>query len=169
MTDRAVSSVVGVVMLTAITVVAATAIGTAVVADPPESPPMVRFQTDADATGEIRLTHCGGESLDPDAIRLRLYVDGEPLAEQPPVPFFAARGFESGPSGPFNVATDGRWRVGQTATLRVAETNAPSLTEDARLEVRLYVDKKQIAFLQTTVQAASTASASCSVSSSSET
>lgn len=151
MTTRATSPVVGVVLLTAVTVVAAAAVGSAVVVDPPDPAPTASFDATADASGEISLTHQGGDAVDPDALRVRVRVDGDPLAEQPPVPFFSARGFESGPTGPFNSATGGEWRAGETASFRVAATNDPELRPGAAVEVRLYVDDQRIALLETTV------------------
>lgn len=151
MAPRAASSVVGVVLLTAVAVVAASAVGAAVVANPPERPPVTAFNAEADASGEIRVTHRGGDPVDPDALRLRISVDGEPLVEQPPVPFFATRGFESGPTGPFNAATAGEWRAGETATLRLADTNEPALEPGATVELRLSVDDRRIATLRTAV------------------
>lgn len=149
MAARAASSVVGVVLLTAVTVVAAAAVGATVVVDPLEPAPTASFDVAADASGEISVTHHGGDPVDPDDLRLRVRVDGRPLAEQPPVPFFAARGFESGPTGPSNSATDGEWRAGETASLRVAGTNDPAVTAGATVELRLYVDDERIALLRT--------------------
>lgn len=151
MADRATSPVVGVVLLTALTVVAATAVGAAVVVDPPEPAPTAAVALEADASGEVRVTHNGGDPLGPDSLRVRVRVDGDPLAEQPPVPFFSARGFESGPTGPFNSATGGEWRAGETASFRVAATNDPQLRPGATVALRLYVDDQRVARLETTV------------------
>ena len=151
MTARATSPVVGVVLLTAVTVVAAAAVGSAVVVDPPEPAPTASFDTAADASGEISVTHRGGQAIDPNGLRVRVRVDGDPLAHQPPVPFFSARGFESGPTGPFNSATDEEWRAGEPGSFRVASTNHPSLQLGASVELRLYVDDQRIALLETTV------------------
>ena len=166
---RAVSPVLGIVLLTAMTVVAAAAVGAVVVVEPPDPPPVATFGAEADATGEVRVTHRGGDPVAPADLRVRIRVDGEPLAEQPPVPFFAAPGFEGGPTGPFNSATRGQWRAGETASLRVADTNAPRLTPGATVELRLYIGDDRVALLRTTVQAASTASAPVVPSSSSGT
>lgn len=157
---RAISPVLGVVLLTALTVLAAAAVFAAVVVAPPDPAPVATFGAEADATGEIRVTHRGGDAVAPGDLRVRVRVDGEPLAEQPPVPFFAAPGFESGPTGPFNSATAGEWRAGRTASLRVADTNEPTLSRGATVELRLYAGDDRIALLRTAVQAASTASAS---------
>jgi flagellin-like protein len=151
MAARASSPVVGVVLLTAVTIVAATAVGAAVVVDPPELAPTAAFALEAKATGEVRVTHRGGDAVDPDDLRVRVRVDGEPLADQPPVPFFSASGFESGPTGPFNSATGGEWRAGETGAFRVASTNDPELRPGATVELRLYAADQRIARLETTV------------------
>jgi FlaG/FlaF family flagellin (archaellin) len=151
MAARAASSVVGVVLLTAVTVLAASAVGAAVVVEPPERPPLAAFDLAADPSGEVRLTHAGGDPVDPERLDLHVRVDGEPLAEQPPIPFFAASGFESGPTGAFNSATDSEWRAGEVATFRLAETNEPGVEPGATVEVRLSVDGQRIATLGTTV------------------
>ena len=91
------------------------------------------------ATGDtLTVTYERGPTLDVSALRLRITVDGDPLAFQPPLPFFAARGFRSGPTGPFNVAGDGAWSACETATLAVAETNDPELDSGRTVTVRLY-------------------------------
>ena len=151
MAGRAASSVVGVVLLTAVTVVAATAVGAAVVVDPPDPAPTAAFDLEADATGEVRVTHRGGDAVDPDGLRVRVRVDGKALVHQPPVPFFSASGFGSGPTGPFNSATGGTWRAGETGTFRVASTNEPELRPGSRVELRLYAGDQRIAGLETTV------------------
>ena len=160
MPDRAVAPVLGVVLLVALTVVTAAAVGAAIAVDVAGETTTVTFGLEATADGELRVLHRGGDAVDPDSLRVRIRVDGEPLAEQPPVPFFSARGFESGPTGPFNSAYSGRWTAGETASLRVASTNEPSLRAGATVELRMYVDGQKIADLGTTVQAASTASVS---------
>jgi flagellin-like protein len=72
-------------------------------------------------------------------LRLDISVDGEPLAHQPPVPFFSARGFRPGPTGPFNVGSDGVWTAGETGSVVVAGTNSPRLGPGRTVTVRLYV------------------------------
>ena len=158
MPDRGVAPVLGVVLLVALTVVTAAAVGTVVVVDVPDGTTTATFGLEATADGEVRVLHRGGDTVDPGALRVRIHIDGDPLAEQPPVPFFSARGFESGPTGPFNSAYSGAWTAGQAASLRVASTNEPTPRAGATVEVRLYVDGRQMADLETTVQAASRAS-----------
>jgi flagellin-like protein len=150
--DRALSPVIGCLLLTAITVVGAVVVGTAVAVDPPSPAPAAHFEAEADASGAVRVTHLGGAAIAPENLRVRVRVDGEPLAAQPPVPFFSARGFESGPTGPFNSAYTGEWRAGETAAFRVAGTNEPTLTAGAMVEIRIYVDGTETAELTARVR-----------------
>ncbi|WP_254543054.1 type IV pilin [Halomarina pelagica] len=152
MSDRATAPVVAVALLLAVSVATATVVGALVLdrAAPADPPPRAAFSLRADASGSIALTHLGGDPVDPDTLRMRVMVDGEPIAHQPPVPFFAARGFESGPTGAFNGATRGPWRPGETATLRLAGTNT-RLREGSTVTVRLWIDGSPLARLEARV------------------
>jgi FlaG/FlaF family flagellin (archaellin) len=150
---RATSSVVGVALLVGITVLSTAAVGTAVLSIAPaeSGPPRVSFTASADAAADrVALTHRSGESLTVSDLRIEVRIDGEPLAKQPPVPFFAAAGFESGPTGPFNAATDGTWRAGQTAAIRIASTNSPQLSDGAVVTVRIYTEHYRLASVRAT-------------------
>ncbi len=152
MPTRATSSVVGIAVLTLLVVVLAGVVGTVVIdaAAGPSDPPRVTLQASADATRDrITLTHHGGDPLAVQSLRLEIRIDGEPLTEQPPVPFFAATGFESGPTGPFNVRYDGSWTAGETAGLRLASTNSPQLTRGARVTVRVYTEHYRLTTVET--------------------
>lgn len=151
MVQRAVSPVVGLVCLLAVTVALAATVGAIAPVTSTSSPTLTAFDVDADSNGEIRLTHHGGDSIDPDAIDLHVSVDGEPLAEQPPVPFFSASGFESAPTGAFNSASETPWRAGEAAAFRIAGTNDPTLQAGDTVELELYVDGYSVAKLETTV------------------
>jgi len=136
--DRATSPVVGVVLLIGITVIAAAGVGIAVTASTAEPPPTAAVDLTADAdTDRIALTHRGGDRLDVSELSVHVTVDGEPLSEQPPVPFFAATGFRGGPTGAFNPADSQRFHVGDTASFRLASTNSPQLTAGATVTVEL--------------------------------
>lgn len=151
MSERSVSPLVGVVLMVAITVVLATTVGAGLTAmSAPEPAPRAQLSASADAgTDRVTVTHHGGDSLDVEALSVQIVVDGEPLASQPPVPFFAAEGFESGPTGPFNSATDGAWSAGQTAGLRLAGTNAPLLTPGDTVEITITREDATVAVLET--------------------
>lgn len=151
--DRAVSPALGAVVLVGITVATAALLGTVLFGQAAAlggSPPTATFEVTA-ADDRITLSHEGGDAVDVHALRVRISVDGEPLAHQPPVPFFAAEGFHGGPSGAFNPETDDEWAVGETTTLRVAATNEPALDPGARLTVELFYGDQRFASLSTRV------------------
>lgn len=150
MSDRAVSPVIGVVLLIAVTVIAAVALGVTVFGiTRTEPPPQATFTLSADsATQTITLTHRGGAAIDPASLRLRIAVDGEPIAHQPPIPFFASEGFMSGPTGPFNSEDEGEWITGQSASVQLASTNT-RFQAGSVISVRLYVDDKLLITLET--------------------
>ncbi|MFB6143064.1 MAG: type IV pilin N-terminal domain-containing protein [Halorientalis sp.] len=149
--SRGTSAVVAVALLSLVTVLAAGAVGTLAVGIAPDgAPPRVVLSASADAGADrVALTHRSGEPLDVSRLRLVVHVGGRRLAHQPPVPFFAARGFESGPTGPFNVATGGAWRVGETATFRLASTNSPQLSPGVRVRVDVYRGRYRLASVTT--------------------
>lgn len=149
--DRAVAPVVGVALLLAITVLAASAVGTAaLVLETPSEPTRtaVTLSVDAEAN-RIQLTHRGGDAVNVSRVSVAVTVDGEPLAEQPPVPFFAATGFASGPTGPFNSATDPQWSAGESAGFELASTNAPTIDPGDVVAVRLTRDGQTVVSVRT--------------------
>lgn len=152
MPRRAVAPVVAVATLVAVTVVLAGAVaagmgGLAL----PEPPPQAALDLSVDAGADrVTLTHLGGDALDARRLRVRVAVDGTPLAHQPPVPFFAATGFRAGPTGPFNAAADPRWTPGEAASLRLASTNDPGIAPDARVRVEVYASGRLVARLVAT-------------------
>ena len=147
---RAVSSVVGTVVLLGVVVVGATAVFAAVPAGEPATVPTARLDLTAEAGPDrVALTHEGGDTLAVGALNLTVRVGGEPVAHQPPVPFFAATGFESGPTGPFNSAHDGRWRAGGTAAVVLASTNT-QLDPGDSVSVTVRTDTGVVARLETT-------------------
>jgi hypothetical protein len=96
------------------------------------------------------LTHRAGESVDVRRLDVVVRVDGDPLRHQPPVPFFSARGFRPGPTGPFNAAADPTWNVGERASVRLASTNQPQVVAGARVTVTLRYDGTRLATLTAT-------------------
>jgi hypothetical protein len=96
------------------------------------------------------LTHRVGESVDVRRLDVVVRVDGDPLRHQPPVPFFSARGFRPGPTGPFNAAADPTWEVGERASVRLASTNQPPVVAGARVTVTLRYDGQQLVTLTAT-------------------
>jgi len=148
--DRAVSSAVAVALLVGLTVLGAAAV-VAAAPGTPATVPTADLTLSADAGADrVALTHRGGDTLDVRALAVEVRVDGEPLAHQPPVPFFAATGFESGPTGPFNSAADPTWTAGETAAVRLAGTNHPPLGPGDSVTVTVRTEAGVVADLETT-------------------
>lgn len=147
--SRGVTPVIGIVILLVLTVVLAGSVGMALSMEPPSQPPTAKLS--ATVTGdEIHLTHERGDVLDVTELDIRVAIDDTPLEHQPAVPFFAVEGFEAGPTGPFNAASTDSWRVGETATFAIAQTNEPQITDDS--EVTITVKKPDIVLFEETVR-----------------
>jgi len=137
--------------LVGVAVVAAATVGATVITATPERPPRAALDLSANAAADrLTLVHRGGDRLRVQRLRVRVWIDGRPLAHQPPVPFFAAEGFEAGPTGPFNSAADGRWTAGEAATVTLAGTNEPSLRAGASVRVHIYQGEYRVAALRAT-------------------
>jgi FlaG/FlaF family flagellin (archaellin) len=132
---RATSPVVGVALLVLVTAILAAGLGAAVLGTvPAEPPPQTRLSISVDGD-RLRVVHQAGDTLDVRRMEVHVAVNGTRLAHQPPVPFFAATGFEPGPTGPFNSASDPEWEVGEVGTLTVAGTNSPAIGPGATVRV----------------------------------
>ncbi|WP_416838456.1 type IV pilin [Haloferax sp. DFSO52] len=142
---------VGSVLVVALVVVLAGVVGVAALDAAESAPDPVRPTVlSASVTdGTLTLTHEEGAPLDVRSLRIHITVDGDSLAYQPPVPFFSARGFRPGPTGPFNSASDPEWTVGESASVAVAGTNDPALTSGSRVVVRVSDGETPIAVLRT--------------------
>jgi len=146
---------VAVVLLVAVAVVGAAGVLVALPELSVDPPPKRGAVAEATDDGRVTLTLVSGPPVDADSLAVRVVVDGEPLHHQPPVPFFAAHGFRSGPTGPFNVAADSTWEVGEAATFRVAATNDPVPSVGDDVDVELRVRGSVVAVAGTTVEEAS--------------
>lgn len=149
---------VGVVLAVALTVVLASgvAVAFAVGVAPAAPAPTASVAVDVDANADaVVLEHRGGDALSVDALRIVVTVDGERLAHQPPVPFFAATGFAPGPTGPFNRGYDGAWTAGETASFALASTNHPTIAAGDRVAVALYANDALVARASTVARNAS--------------
>lgn len=162
MTSRGSVPVVGVVVLLAVGILlggvvaagaeaVATATGTDLGDERAEgsAPIAVSLELDGDTIG---VTHEAGPDLRTARVRLVVAIDGTPLDHQPPVPFFAARGFRAGPTGPFNVASDGVWTAGETGTIRVASTNSPEPESGRTVSVTIHVGDDRVAEVRGVVE-----------------
>ncbi len=150
---RALAPVLGVVLLVALTVVLAAVAGVTVTAldttdEVAGDRGPVALSLSVDPGGDrLTLVHRAGAPLDARRLTLRVRVAGTPLDHQPPVPFFAARGFRAGPTGPFNVAADPDWSAGERASLRLASTNAPGIAPGDRVVIEISVGDRRVATL----------------------
>jgi FlaG/FlaF family flagellin (archaellin) len=140
------------VLLIAITVVLAGGVAAAALDGPSATVPPSAVLSLSATDDRIAIAHRGGDPIDVAAVTVRVSVDGEPLEEQPPVPFFSAAGFHPGPTGPFNSAGDDTLRVGETATFRVADTNDPTLEPGRTVTVEIAADGRPVARLETVVE-----------------
>jgi len=149
---RAVSPLVGVPLLVGVTVILAAVVGVMALGfSPPEPGDPVVLSADATADGRVEITHRSGPAIDLAEVSVRIEVDGEPLDHQPPVPFFSATGFAPGPTGAFNEAGDTTLESGERASLEVAGTNDPVLTEGATVRIQFVREETRVAVLETTV------------------
>lgn len=149
--SRAVSPVVGVVTLLAMTIVLSATLLGATAVDLSTPGPIASLDLTADASADrIELVHRGGETLDISTLRVKVSVDGDPLDYQPPVPFFAAKGFRSGPEGAFNPASSNRLQAGEQTSFAVASTNAPEITSGATVSVTLFSENRTLLEVETT-------------------
>jgi hypothetical protein len=125
------------------------AVGGVAVATLPATPSVAAATLSVDGD-RIVLEHRAGDPLDVTRLDVIVRVDGDPLARQPPVPFFSARGFRPGPTGPFNAASDGRWEPGERASIRVASTNRPRPRAGDRVTVELRYRGRRLLTLSAT-------------------
>lgn len=145
---------VAAVLLVAVTVVVAAGVFAFVPSLPGEPPDRRGVAAEATGDGTVALTLLSGPPVAPSSLDVRVEVDGRPLARQPPVPFFSARGFYSGPTGAFNAASDDVWTVGETVTFRVAATNEPVPAAGDAVRVELRVRGQLVGVAETTVESA---------------
>lgn len=152
MSNRALSPVVATLLLLVVTLVLAGTIGAfAVRSLSIQEPEHVAIDVSADAaTDRLIFTHRAGDSLDVESLDIEIRVNDEPLASQPPVPFFSANGFRAGPTGPFNSATNSTWDAGEVASFELAGTNAPLLEPGDEIDVRIVAGGTLVAEIETT-------------------
>lgn len=137
---RGVTPVVGVVLLVGVTVVLALSVWAALTIPSLGEAPSASLSVSVESEDRrVALAHQGGDTLNVSALTLTIEINGRKLADQPPVPFFAADGFDSGPTGPFNSKSPNTWQAGETAAVRLAGTNAPLLVPDSRVTVVVVV------------------------------
>lgn len=151
---RAISPVVAAPLLVAVTVVLAAVLGVMATGFGPSSWHDPRVLTvEAEPDGTIEFAHESGPAINLTRVEVRIEVEGEPLAHQPPVPFTGSTGFRGAPTGAFNPSTDPRWEAGDQASLVVAGTNSPELQLGDTVTVQFIEGDARIALAETTVEA----------------
>jgi flagellin-like protein len=152
---RAVSPVVGVVLIVAVTValaavVGAFATGVGDTGNAPEAAITADMETgERYGNPKIVLTHASGDELDVRDLTVRVFVGGKPLEHQPDVPFFSETGFISGPDGVFHNNADKTWTAGEQTSLTIAGSNAPQPNPDSQVTVKIYAEGEPVATART--------------------
>lgn len=149
---RAVSPIVGVLALVALTVCLAALVAIGVGAwslEPAGSTASFELAADGE-TSSVVIEHVAGDAIDVDSLSVTIAIDGTALSRQPPVPFVGASGFDGAPDGPFNAKSDSEWTAGERAGVSVADTNRPALETGDSVTVTLAVDGRRVADLETT-------------------
>ena len=151
---RAVSPVIGMLALIALTVCLAAVIAVGVGAWSLEpASPSATFELSADSDhSAIVITHVTGDPIDVETLSVTIAIDGTTLAAQPPVPFVGARGFDGALDDPFNARSESTWTAGERAGVSVAETNNPTLTAGDSVTITLAVDGQWTTTLETTAR-----------------
>ena len=151
--DRGASTTVAVVVLCGVTVILGATVAGGLTGLSERAEPTPRAAVSLSVDDEtLTLTHNHGDPLDMRSLRMVVSVNGEPLQHQPPVPFFSASGFDPGPTGPFNSASDSEWTVGESASLTLAGTNSPTIKPGSTVRVELYQDDTRIVTSETTAR-----------------
>jgi hypothetical protein len=145
---RGVTPVVAIVVLVGVTVLGVAGVTTVVVSlddrAATAASPTLAVSADADRQA-ITVSHRGGASFHLENATVRTFVDGEPLAHQPPVPYFAAEGFRGTPTGPFNSGGESLFEPGETGTIQLATTNSPLFDSGDRVTVTVARNGRTVA------------------------
>lgn len=142
MDERALTPVIGVVLLLAITLLLAGVFGLYVLTfEPNDTSPQARIAGEINTTTDTFVfVHEGGDPIDVHMLTVEIVIDDEPVRHQPHLPFFSQSGFHSGPTGPFNSESENIWKPGESASFVMACSNEPKPTEGTTVEVHLTVD-----------------------------
>ena len=111
--ERAVSPVIGVILMVAITVILAAVIGTFVLGlgDSVESAPQASFNFDySQSSDSVTITHRGGDNINPEDVQLR--INGTSIGDST-----VTIDFESGSGNSFAEEVDGPFSAGDSVTI----------------------------------------------------
>ena len=146
MAERALSPVIGVVLLLAITITLAGVVGLTLISlQPNDAPIQASISADVNLTTDtFRFVHDGGDPIDVHTLEVTIFVDDEPIRHQPRVPYFSQTGFQSGPTGPFNRESNNVWKAGESASLALACSNEPKPADATIIEIHFTSDGNPI-------------------------
>ncbi|MFC6905625.1 type IV pilin N-terminal domain-containing protein [Halalkalicoccus tibetensis] len=150
---RAISPVIGVVLLIACTIGLSAVVGVMAFAYEPAQPAsIVVVGGEADAAADrITLTLERGGPLDMRELSLAVAIDGDPLETQPS--YGSQRGLSGYPNGALNPGTDSEWNQGESTSFVIAgTTNGPHPEPGSAVTVRLHEDGLPIATVETTAR-----------------
>lgn len=150
---RAISPVIGVVLLIGCVVALGVTVGAMALAyEPPEPAPQVLISGEVTAeTNEIKLTLDRGGPLDVRKLSLVIEIDGEPLETQPEPQ--NQTGLSYPPTGPFNQNTDSEWNRGEMTSFVIAKTtNSPHPEPGSEVTIRIFADDLPITTTEVTAR-----------------
>lgn len=152
MSSRGLAPVVGVVLLTLVTVGLAGVTVAIVTAGSDGATTADSFDVSLSVTYDeekenwaLTLRHTGGDPVDLEDLTLRILVNDEPLIHQPTLPVSGAKGFNGFAAGVFNAKSDNRWSPTERGTLWIAGTNSPTIESGDRVIVRLRREDRVLA------------------------
>lgn len=152
--ERGITPVIAAPLLLVITLLLAVVIGTITLGfttlSEPEALTVIDVSSDP-TTNSVTIVNKGPRELDVRELTIVIEIDHQPLSHQLTVPFFSHQGYHSGPTGPFNSATDPYWTTGEEVSFRIASTNSPSLTPGVTLTITLSINDSPIAQSETIV------------------
>lgn len=150
---RAISPVIGVLLLIACTIGLSVAVGAMAFAYEPVQPASVVViggEVDAGAD-RITLVLERGGPLDMRELSIAVAIDGENLETQPN--YGSQRGLSGYPDGALNPGTDPEWSQGESTSFVIAgTTNGPHPEPGSAVTVRLHEDGLPIATVETTAR-----------------
>jgi FlaG/FlaF family flagellin (archaellin) len=127
--DSGMSEVMGVILITAIVVVASGIVYTVVTGYELEQPVIANIDIESvnASNEEVVLVHRGGDSFDVSEISIFISVNGETLEKNLiDLPYFKPTGFDSVSGVLHSWSNDNYWDSGDKGNFNVATTNNPS-------------------------------------------
>lgn len=150
---RAISPVIGVVLLTGCVVALGVTVGAMALAyEPAEPAPQTLVSATVDAeTNGIVLTLDRGDPLDMQDLSFVIEIDGEALETQPT--YGSQSGLSGYPKGPLHPDTDPTWTRGESTSFGIAKTtNNPHPEPESTVTIRIFSNDLPVAIVETTAE-----------------